>query len=164
HDTGSARRDQRRPPRPPASREGPPTPRSRGCDAGADEQTYDQAPSGPFLARRHEHHRVSRGPDPQPGILTRQRLPTSPRSLDFIGAYSNNHFECVRLETERIRTGFCDEATDDLIEAARQAGSEEERIEAVEAAVRALTEVHMPWVPLFVRAETWAMQPYVNGF
>lgn len=84
----------------------------------------------------------------------------------FHGAYTNNHFECVRFETNRIRTGFCDEEVDRLLAEALelQATDPTAADAALEEAVRLLTEVHMPWVPLFVVAETWAMQPYVNGF
>jgi hypothetical protein len=46
---------------------------------------------GPFLARRLRNHRVSRGPDFQPGIFNARRLPTSPRSLLKTQAASRLH-------------------------------------------------------------------------
>lgn len=85
-------------------------------------------------------------------------------SGEFLGSHTNNHFECVRFETDRVRTGFCDEELDAKIEAAKSAGTPEERAEVLDEVVRDLAEVHVPWVPLFVRSEVWAMQPYVEGF
>lgn len=79
----------------------------------------------------------------------------------FTGSYTNNQFEC-RLDTDRIRSGFCDEDLDELLEAVRTRADNADA--ALDEAVRLLTEVHMPWVPLYVPAEVWAMQPYVNGF
>ena len=83
---------------------------------------------------------------------------------DFVGAYYNNHFECVRLETNRIRTGFCDPALDERYAAARAEPDATARLEILHGIVRDLTEEHMPWVPLYIPAEVWAMQPYVEGF
>jgi len=85
-------------------------------------------------------------------------------SGDFTGAYYNNHFECVRMATNRIRTGFCDEALDARMAAVRAETDPAARQAQLDAIVRDLTEVHMPWVPLFGEAEVWAMQPYVTGF
>lgn len=82
----------------------------------------------------------------------------------FIGAYSNNHFECARLETDRIRTGFCEEEVDNMIEDIRNETDDTARDEKIEELVRALSEEYVPWVPLFGNAEVWAMQPYVKGF
>lgn len=86
-------------------------------------------------------------------------------SGDFYGAYYNNHFECKRLETTRIRTGFCDPELDKVVAELRstEAGSPERKA-LLEKVVKDLTEVHMPWVPLYIEAEVWAMQPYVEGF
>src|SRR5690606_17162523 len=85
-------------------------------------------------------------------------------SGDFYGAYYNNHFECKRLETTRIRTGFCDPELDKVVAELRstEAGSPERKA-LLEKVVKDLTEVHMPWVPLYIEAEVWAMQPYVEG-
>lgn len=83
---------------------------------------------------------------------------------EFVGAYFNNHFECSRLETERIRTGFCDEALDAAYAALREEIDPVEWQNKLNEIVVALTEEHMPWVPLFGEAEVWAMQPYVEGF
>jgi peptide/nickel transport system substrate-binding protein len=82
----------------------------------------------------------------------------------FAGAYYNNNFECSRLETNRIRTGFCDPGLDEKIAAARaepDAGVKEEKVAEVN---KLLSEEFVPWVPLFGEAEVAAMQPYVNGF
>ncbi len=83
---------------------------------------------------------------------------------EFVGAYYNNHFECSRIETDRIRTGFCDPDLDARYFAARAETDAAKRLEQLHGIVRDLTEVHMPWVPLFGEAEVWAMQPYVEGF
>jgi len=85
-------------------------------------------------------------------------------SGDFTGAYYNNHFECVRMATNRIRTGFCDEALDARMTAVRGEADPVARKAMLDAIVKDLTEVHMPWVPLFGEAEVWAMQPSVQGF
>jgi peptide/nickel transport system substrate-binding protein len=85
-------------------------------------------------------------------------------SGDFTGAYFNNHFECSRIETDRIRTGFCDPEIDAKVGAVREEIDPAVRAEMLDEVVRALTEQHMPWVPLFGPADVWAMQPYVNGF
>jgi peptide/nickel transport system substrate-binding protein len=85
-------------------------------------------------------------------------------SGDFTGAYYNNHFECVRLETERVRTGFCNPELDEKVTMIRNETDPETRQAMLEDLVMALTEEHMPWVPMFIPAEVWAMQPYVNGF
>jgi len=82
----------------------------------------------------------------------------------FVGAYTNNHFECARLESTRIRTGLCDENLDALIEAVRDEADIPARNEKIETLVRAVSEDYVPWVPLFGTAEVWAMQPYVKGF
>lgn len=83
---------------------------------------------------------------------------------EFVGAYYNNHFECSRLATGRIRTGFCDEALDQKYAALRAELDPAEWQKKLDEINRDLTEVHAPWVPLFVPAEVWAMQSYVNGF
>jgi peptide/nickel transport system substrate-binding protein len=83
---------------------------------------------------------------------------------DFIGAYYNNQFECARLETNRIRTGFCDEALDAKVAEFRLEMDPERKQRIMGEVVRLLTETHMPWVPLFIGAEVWGMQPYVEGF
>lgn len=83
---------------------------------------------------------------------------------DFIGAYYNNQFECARLETNRIRTGFCDEALDAKVAEFRAEMDPDRKTEIMGEVVQLLTETHMPWVPLFIGAEVWGMQPYVNGF
>jgi peptide/nickel transport system substrate-binding protein len=83
---------------------------------------------------------------------------------DFVGAYYNNHFECVRLETNRIRTGFCDPDLDARYQASRAETDPDARLEILHGIVTDLTEVHMPWVPLYIPAEVWAMQPHVEGF
>jgi ABC-type transport system substrate-binding protein len=83
---------------------------------------------------------------------------------DFVGAYYNNHFECVRLETNRIRTGFCDPELDERYLASRAETDPEARLDILHGIVTDLTEVHMPWVPLYIPAEVWAMQPHVDGF
>ncbi len=85
-------------------------------------------------------------------------------SGDFTGAYYNNHFECVRLETDRVRTGFCNEELDGKMAAIRTEADAETRQALLDEVIQELTEVHMPWVPVFNAAEVWAMQPYVNGF
>lgn len=85
-------------------------------------------------------------------------------SGDFTGAYYNNRFECSRLETDRIRTGFCDPALDEKMAAVRAETDPEARAEMLEEVIKLLTEVHMPWVPLLGEGEVWAMQPYVHGF
>lgn len=85
-------------------------------------------------------------------------------SGDFTGAYYNNHFECVRLETNRIRTGFCDPELDAKMNAVRAEDDPAARKAMLDEIIVQLTEVDMPWVPLFVGTEVWAMQPYVNGF
>ncbi|MCL4187038.1 MAG: ABC transporter substrate-binding protein [Rhodobacteraceae bacterium] len=83
---------------------------------------------------------------------------------EFVGAYYNNHFECVRLTNNRIRTGFCDPALDAKYAAARAEPDRAARLTLLHEIVRDLTEVHMPWVPLYGEAEVWAMQPRVKGF
>jgi peptide/nickel transport system substrate-binding protein len=85
-------------------------------------------------------------------------------SGQFTGAYYNNHFECSRLENDRIRTGFCDPDLDAKVLNAMQTTDEAESIALLEDVIRDLTEVHMPWVPLFSPADVWAMQPHVEGF
>jgi peptide/nickel transport system substrate-binding protein len=85
-------------------------------------------------------------------------------SGDFTGAYYNNHFECVRLETNRARTGYCDPELDAKMGAVRAEDDPAARKALLDEIIVQLTEVDMPWVPLFVGTEVWAMQPYVNGF
>ena len=83
---------------------------------------------------------------------------------EFVGAYYNNHFECSRLATNRVRTGFCSEELDAKYAALRAEIDPVKWQEKLNEIVMELTEVHMPWVPLFGESETWAMQPYVEGF
>ncbi len=85
-------------------------------------------------------------------------------SGDFDGAYYNNQFECSRLETDRVRTGFCNHELDEKIAAERAEVDPAKRKALLEDVVRQLSEGEVPWVPLFGEAEVWAMQPYVNGF
>jgi peptide/nickel transport system substrate-binding protein len=85
-------------------------------------------------------------------------------SGDFTGAYYNNHFECVRLETKRIRTGFCNEDLDKKMAEVRAESDATVRQQKLNEVVKLLSEEYVPWVPLFGEAEVWAMQPYVNGF
>lgn len=85
-------------------------------------------------------------------------------SGDFTGAYYNNHFECSRLATKRIRTGFCSEELDAKMTAVRAETDPEARQKKLDEVVKELTEKYVPWVPLFGESEVWAMQPYVNGF
>jgi len=88
-------------------------------------------------------------------------------SGQFAGAFYNNQFSCLRLAQgalDRVRTGFCDEELEELMATAEANPNFDERIEQIQQVIRALTEEHMPWVPLFNEAETWAMQPYVEGF
>lgn len=88
-------------------------------------------------------------------------------SGQFAGAFYNNQFSCLRLEQgalDRVRTGFCDEELEELMAAAEANPNYAERIEQIQEVIRALTEDHVPWVPLFNEAEVWAMQPYVEGF
>jgi peptide/nickel transport system substrate-binding protein len=85
-------------------------------------------------------------------------------SGDFYGAYYNNHFECARLETKRVRTGFCDADLDAKIEAVRNETDPVKRTGLLEEVVKLLSETYVPWVPLYDEAEVWAMQPYVTGF
>src|SRR5690606_36455587 len=83
---------------------------------------------------------------------------------EFVGAYYNNQFECSRLTTNRIRTGFCSEELDARSAAARHELDPAKWQEKLNDIVRDLTEVYVPWVPLFGESATWAMQPYVEGF
>lgn len=83
---------------------------------------------------------------------------------EFVGAYYNNHFECSRLKTGRVRTGFCDPALDEKYAALRAELDPVEWQKKLSEIIRLLTEVHAPWVPLFGEAEVWAMQPHVKGF
>jgi peptide/nickel transport system substrate-binding protein len=82
----------------------------------------------------------------------------------FSGAYFNNRFQCARFETNRIRTGFCDEEIDAMGLAAEAEPDLTVRNEMIQEVNRLLTEVHVPWVPMFVEAEVWAMAPHVQGF
>lgn len=83
---------------------------------------------------------------------------------EFVGAYYNNHFECSRLATGRVRTGFCDAALDEQYSALRAELDPVKWQEKLDKINMLLTEVYVPWVPLFVESEVWAMQPHVNGF
>lgn len=83
---------------------------------------------------------------------------------EFEGAYYNNHFQCSRLQNDRIRTGFCDESLDAMMADTQAETDSDAKAEKLEAVIRALSEDHVPWVPLFGEAEVWAMQPYVKGF
>ena len=83
---------------------------------------------------------------------------------NFDSAYYNNQFQCVRLETNRIRTGFCDPELDKKAEAMFADTNLETRHQKQQEIVRLLTEEYVPWVPLFGEAEVWATQPHVNGF
>ncbi len=85
-------------------------------------------------------------------------------SGDFLGAYYNNHFDCSRFESNRIRTGFCDPELDAMAREARAEDDPELRREMLDEIIIRLTEVEMPWVPVFNPAEVWAMQPHVEGF
>lgn len=85
-------------------------------------------------------------------------------SGEFTGAYYNNHFDCSRFASGRIRTGFCDPELDARVAQALAEADPDVSREILEGVVRDLTEVHMPWVPVFGPADVWAMQPYVNGF
>jgi peptide/nickel transport system substrate-binding protein len=85
-------------------------------------------------------------------------------SGDFTGAYYNNHFECVRLETKRVRTGFCEPSLDAKMTAVRAESDPVARKAKLDEVVKLLSEEYVPWVPLFGEAEVWAMQPYVDGF
>jgi len=82
----------------------------------------------------------------------------------FIGSYYSNNFECRRLETKQVRTGFCDKELDDRIAVIRNETDNAKRAALVEEVSRDLAEKHAPWVPLFGPSEVWAMQPYVKGF
>lgn len=82
----------------------------------------------------------------------------------FLGAYYNNHFDCSRFASNRIRTGFCDPDLDDLANRAAAEADADKRRELLDEVVRQLTEVHMPWVPMFGPSDVWAMQPHVDGF
>jgi ABC-type transport system substrate-binding protein len=70
----------------------------------------------------------------------------------------------VRLQTNRIRTGFCEPSLDEKMAAVRAEGDPAARKQKLDEVVRLLSEDYVPWVPLFGEAEVWAMQPYVNGF
>jgi peptide/nickel transport system substrate-binding protein len=83
---------------------------------------------------------------------------------NFDSAYYNNQFQCSRLETNRIGTGFCDASLDEKASAMLADNDTESRFQKLQEINRLLTEVYMPWVPLFGEAEVWAMQPYVEGF
>jgi peptide/nickel transport system substrate-binding protein len=83
---------------------------------------------------------------------------------EFVGAYYNNHFECSRLATGRVRTGFCSEELDAKYKDLRAELDPVKWQEKLDEITMLLTEVHAPWVPVFIEAEVWAMQPYVNGF
>ncbi len=83
---------------------------------------------------------------------------------EFVGAYYNNHFECSRIATGRIRTGFCDEGLDAKYKELRAELDPAKWQERLDEIIVQLTEVHMPWVPLFIGSDVWAMQPYVEGF
>lgn len=85
-------------------------------------------------------------------------------SGDFIGAYYNNHFECVRLETNRVRTGFCEPELDAKLEAVRAEPDPTIRQQKLVEVIKLLSETYVPWVPMYGEAEVWAMRPYVNGF
>jgi peptide/nickel transport system substrate-binding protein len=85
-------------------------------------------------------------------------------SGQFGGAYFNNRFQCSRFDTNRIRTGFCDAEIDALALAAEAEPDPATRNEMMQEVNRLLTEVHVPWVPMFVEAEVWAMAPHVEGF
>lgn len=83
---------------------------------------------------------------------------------EFVGAYYNNHFECSRIATGRVRTGFCNEDLDKKYAALRaelDLGEWQKKLDEIN---RELTEVHVPWVPVFIPSDVWAMQPYVKGF
>ena len=85
-------------------------------------------------------------------------------SGEFLGAYYNNHFDCSRFASDRIRTGFCDPELDEMAARARAESDPDARREILDEIVRQLTEVHMPWVPMFGPSDVWAMQPHVEGF
>jgi len=85
-------------------------------------------------------------------------------SGEFTGAYYNNHFDCSRFESNRIRTGFCDPELDAKVAQALAERDPEARRAILNEVVIALTEEHMPWVPMFGPADVWAMQPHVEGF
>jgi len=85
-------------------------------------------------------------------------------SGEFLGAYYNNHFDCSRFASNRIRTGFCDPELDQLAAAARAESDPARQREMLDSIVMRLTEVDMPWVPVFNPAEVWAMRPHVEGF
>ena len=83
----------------------------------------------------------------------------------FVTAFYNNHFECSRLTTgKQIRTGFCDESIDALVDAARAETDPAKRGEQAKVIAKRIMEEGAPWVNLFGPAQVWAMQPYVNGF
>ena len=83
---------------------------------------------------------------------------------EFVGAYYNNHFECSRIENGRIRTGFCEPELDAKYAALRAELDPVEWQRKLDEIVVELSEVYVPWVPLYIEAEVWAMHPYVKGF
>jgi ABC-type transport system substrate-binding protein len=80
------------------------------------------------------------------------------------GFYFDNQFDCARLKTNRVRTGFCEPGLDEQMAAAWAESDPALRQDKVGEVNKRLTEEFVPWVPLFGGAEVWAMQPYVEGF
>ncbi len=83
---------------------------------------------------------------------------------DFIGTYFSNNFECKRLQSNQVRTGFCNEELDKLANAVRSEADPKKKQELLEQVTKALSEEYVPWVPLYGISEVWALQPYVHGF
>jgi peptide/nickel transport system substrate-binding protein len=85
-------------------------------------------------------------------------------SGEFIGTYYSNNFACSRLDSDQVRTGFCNEDLDKLATAVQAEGDPQKHQQMLEEVTRKLSSEFVPWVPLFGPAEVWAMQPYVHGF
>lgn len=85
-------------------------------------------------------------------------------SGDFVGSFYTNKFQCSRLETKLVGTGYCNPALDEKVEAIRAETDPKKRSEALTEVVKTLSEDDVPWVSLYGVAEVTAMQPYVKGF
>jgi peptide/nickel transport system substrate-binding protein len=83
---------------------------------------------------------------------------------DFIGTYYSNNFECKRLQSNQVRTGFCNEGLDELANSVRLETDPVKKKELLEEVTKKLSSEFVPWVPLFGQTEVWALQPYVKGF
>jgi peptide/nickel transport system substrate-binding protein len=85
-------------------------------------------------------------------------------SGDFVGSFYTNKFQCSRLETGLIGTGFCNPELDKKVAAIRAETDPDKRAAELEEVTRTLSEDEVPWVTLYGMAEVMAMQPYVHGF